>query len=146
MTTDNTTHTFDPYAPVGNGQPPRYAAAPMPENLAAAVGPGIHPTAIPEGRHMAPTAPLSPSEFLMSLNGFDEIAIAARFGTTLGALRREDEITAGRALAFVHFRRCGQNDVDAHQAALMLTLREVVEFFPPEPTAEDAEGNAARAT
>lgn len=101
---------------------------------------------IPEGRHMAPTAPLSPSEFLMSLNGFDEIAIAARFGTTLGALRREDEITVGRALAFVHFRRCGQNDVDAHKTALTLTLREVVEFFAPEPTPEDAEGNAASAT
>lgn len=96
---------------------------------------------IPEGRHMAPIAALPPSEFLMSLNGFDEIAIAARFGATLQTLR-DDPVAAGRALAFTHYRRTGQNDHEAHQSALTLTLREVTEFFPPEPKDDaSAEGN-----
>ena len=97
---------------------------------------------IPEGRSMAPVSPLPPSELLMSLTGFDEIAIAAKFGEKITTLR-EDAIAAGRALAFVHYRRAGKNDVDAHHAALTLTLREVSEFFTPEPNADaaSAEGN-----
>lgn len=105
-----------------------------------------HPTAaaaIPEGRSMAPRATLAPSEFLMSLTGFDEIAIAARFGEKISTMRGDDPILTGRALAFVHYRRAGQNDHDAHQAALALTLREVTEFFPPE--APSAEGNESGA-
>lgn len=130
MTTDSNP-TFDPYPPDGGGRPPtdgRPAYAEVPQA-----------PAIPEGRHMAPIATLPPSEFLMSLNGFDEIAIAARFGHPITALR-EDPIAAGRAMAFVHYRRTGQNDHDAHQAALSLTLREVSEFFQPEDRAS-AEGN-----
>lgn len=99
-------------------------------------------SAIPEGRRSAPIATEPPSEFLMGLNGFDEIAIAAKFGEKIGTLR-DDPITCGRALAFVHYRRAGANDHDAHHAALDLTLREVVEFFPPEPESDNAsaEGN-----
>lgn len=103
---------------------------------------------IPEGRTAAPTSTLPPSEVLMSLNGFDEIAIAANFGEKIGALR-DDPITCGRALAFVHFRRAGQKDKEAHTAAQTLTMREVVEFFAPEPEDDDAaasaEGNAESA-
>lgn len=96
---------------------------------------------IPEGRSTAPTSTLPPSEVLMSLNGFDEIAIAANFGEKIGDLR-EDAITCGRALAFVHFRRAGQKDKEAHTAALTLTMREVVEFFAPEPKGDDADASA----
>lgn len=116
--------------------PPHVPPAHTPERLA----PIVPPAEIPEGRSMAPIANLSPSDFLMSLTGFDEIAIAARFGQPLHTLRA-DPIAAGRALAFVHYRRAGQNDVDAHNAALGLTLREVSEFFLPEPDAPSAEGN-----
>lgn len=98
---------------------------------------------IPEGRHMVPIAALPPSEFLMSLNGFDEIAIAARFGTSITALRN-DPIAAGRAMAFVHYRRAGANDHDAHQSALGLTLREVSEFFQPEPVSAEGNDDAAQ--
>ena len=97
---------------------------------------------IPEGRTSAPVSTLPPSEVLMSLTGFDEIAIAARFGEKIGALR-DDPITCGRALAFVHYRRQGERDAEAHTTAMNLTMREVVEFFAPEvddPEAS-AEGN-----
>lgn len=103
---------------------------------------------IPEGRTTAPTSPLPPSEVLMSLNGFDEIAIAARFGEKIGELRN-DPITCGRALAFVHYRRNGQNDPDAFTACQTLTMRQVTEFFAPEAKDDDdtasAEGNDASA-
>ena len=89
--------------------------------------------------------PTPPSEMLMSLNGFDEIAIAARFGEKIGDLRN-DPITCGRALAFIHYRRHGEKDADAYNAAMTLTLHEVShEFFAPEPKADEddasAEGN-----
>lgn len=96
-----------------------------------------------------PICPQPPSEMLMSLNGFDEIAIAARFGEKIGDLRN-DPITCGRALAFVHYRRRGEKDADAYSAAMTLTLHEVShEFFAPEPKADEddasAEGNDASA-
>lgn len=99
---------------------------------------------IPEGRTSAPVSALPPSEVLMSLNGFDEIAIAIRYGKTIGEMREADAITTGRALAFVHYRRDGMKDEAAYEASMTLTMREVVEFFAPEPKpaqAASAEGN-----
>jgi hypothetical protein len=77
---------------------------------------------------------------LMSLNGFDEIAIAAHFGQKIADMRDEDAITTGRALAFVHLRRSGSHgtDRDAHTAALHLTMQEVMDYFTPEPKGDDA--------
>lgn len=129
-----------------NTYPDRYPAplpgptlpAHTPEHLA----PQPAAPQIPEGRHAAPISHMPPSEFLMSLTGFDEIAIAARFGEPVTKIQRADAMQAGRALAFVHYRRAGMNDHDAYNAALGLTLREVSEFFQPEPVAPDAEGNA----
>lgn len=97
------------------------------------------------GRESAPVVDLPPSRYLMSLTGFDEIAIAARFGQKLSEIRNTDGITLGRALAFVQYRRDGLNDKDAHDASLGLTMRQVVDYFPPEPKAEtdaSAEGNS----
>lgn len=94
---------------------------------------------IPEGRHAAPVCPMPPSEILMSLNGFDEIAIAARFGQKINDMRESDAVTTGRALAFVWYRRQGQRDDVAYESSMTLTLRGVVEFFAPE--AASAEGN-----
>lgn len=112
-----------------------------PEHLAPqAVGPEI-----PEGRHMAPIASLPPSEFLMSLTGFDEIAIATRFGEPVTKIQNTDAMKAGRALAFTHYRRAGMNDHEAYNAALALTMGEVTEFFPPEPVVASAEGNGVGA-
>ena len=146
MTTDSNTYPDrypaplpGPLAPPTDGRP-EYAQVPphTPEHLAPQpVGPEI-----PEGRSMAPIASTPPSEFLMSLTGFDEIAIAARFGEPVTSIQRTDAMKAGRALAFTHYRRAGMNDHEAYNAALGLTLREVSEFFPPEPVVASAEGNA----
>jgi len=100
---------------------------------------------IPEGRHAAPVCPMPPSEILMSLNGFDEIAIASHYGQKIGDMREADVITTGRALAFVWFRRQGQRDKEAHESSMALTMRQVVEFFAPE-VKPDAEGNAESAS
>jgi len=107
--------------------PPQHAAAPA------------HPS------------PMTAGDFLMTLNGFDEIAIAGKFNSTLSELRTEGRaIDLGRALAFVDFRRKGHNDPSAHEAALTLTIGEVVAYFTPEPKPAtvdpeasdlDAEGN-----
>lgn len=142
MTTDNS-HTFDPHAPVGDGQPPYYGPPQVPAHTPGHLAPQPSGPEIPDGRHMAPVSSLPPSEALMSLTGFDEIAIAARFGASISALR-DDPIAAGRALAFVHYRRAGQNDVDAHNAALSLTLREVSEFHAPEPPSAEGNEHGAR--
>lgn len=97
-------------------------------------------------RETPPHVDLPPSKYLFSLNGFDEIAVAARFGMSLAEIRGTDGIALGRALAFVQYRREGMNDHDAHEACLGLTLRQVVDYFPPEPkpAVDDAsaEGNA----
>jgi len=146
MTTDNT-HSHERPVPEAFAQPysapvhtPAHLAAQAAQAQAYAEADAFGSGQIPEGRHMAPVAALPPSEFLMSLTGFDEIAVAARFGRAVTALR-EDPIECGRALAFTHYRRAGMNDNDAHNAALSLTLREVTEFFPPEPVIASAEGN-----
>ena len=143
MTTDSNTYP-DREPLLGNvyGRP-EYAQVPAhtPEHLAPqAVGPEI-----PEGRHMAPISTLPPSEFLMSLTGFDEIAIATRFGEPVTKIQNTDAMKAGRALAFTHYRRAGMNDHEAYNAALGLTLREVSEFFAPEPVVASAEGNGGGA-
>lgn len=83
------------------------------------------------------TGSVPASKYLMALTGFDEIAIADRFGTKVTALRKEDAVTLGRALAFVHYRRNeGARDLDAYDRAMNLTMQQVVDFFPPEPKAD----------
>ena len=85
-----------------------------------------------------------PSVFLMSLNGFDEIAIASRYGAPILALR-DDPIAGGRALAFVHMRRTGSTDTIAYEASMNLTMQEVMTYFAPEPKPTSAEGNDSTA-
>ena len=97
------------------------------------------------------TATVPPGQYLMSLTGFDEIAIAANFGQKVTSLRQEDAVTVGRALAFVHYRReeGGRlHDKEAHDKAMGLTMQQVVDFFPPEQksdgsTDQDADGVAS---
>jgi hypothetical protein len=127
----------DPYAPVGDGQPPIYGRP-----AHAYVDPHDLPV---EAAVEVPTwtCETPPSAFLMSLNGFDEIAIAANFGARIHDLR-EDPITGGRALVFVHQRRLGLTDPEAFKTCMGLTMKEVVAYFHPEPKKTDAasaEGN-----
>lgn len=151
---------FDPYAPVGTGSPvyvdphdlPPGAPHPYadttshtPYGAHALASAGVPDAAAPPARP-APTCETPPGAFLMSLNGFDEIAIAARFGARITDLR-DDPIAGGRALIFVHMRRLGRNDPDAFDACMGLTMQQVMEYFAPEPKADpaSAEGNAPSA-
>lgn len=91
--------------------------------------------------------PQTAGDLFMSLNGFDEIAVVARFGATIAELRT-DPVTLGRALAFVHMRRNAQGqpgaDESAYQGAMALTIQQVShEYFQPEPKADaDPSGEA----
>lgn len=77
-------------------------------------------------------------DFFMSLNGFDELAIAKEFKTSIGDLRQGDEpLSFLRALAFVHRRREGDKDSAAYTAVMTLTIAEVVKYFTNRDTEED---------
>jgi len=75
-----------------------------------------------------------------SLTGFDEIAIRKAFGDAFESLKG---MFAGRSLVFVHFRRDGMKDADAHRRSLELTVGELEIIFRND---EDAEGNADGST
>lgn len=76
-------------------------------------------------------------EFFVSLNGFDEIAIAKHYGTQLHSLHP----SAGgspfiylRALAFIDLKRGGIADKDAFKQAMELTVEQAQGYFAdPEP-------------
>ena len=69
-------------------------------------------------------------DFFMSLNGFDELAIAKEFKTSIGDLRQGDEpLNFLRALAFVHRRREGDRDAAAYTTVMELTIAQVVKYF-----------------
>lgn len=80
------------------------------------------------------TCDTSGEDFFMSLNGFDEIAIAKSFGVDIDHLRTTP-FTFLRALVFVHKRRAEDlPDVKAYAAAQELTIGELQDYFPdPEP-------------
>ena len=75
-----------------------------------------------------------------SLTGFDEIAIAQRFGRTVTDLASNDSSMFTRALLFVLKRRDGANDDDAWNHALNLPMKEVTAFV--EAGADDESGKA----
>lgn len=76
-------------------------------------------------------------EFLHSLTGFDEIAVAQHFGRTVTDLGAKDQMMFGRALVFVALRRHrSMNDDDARNAALSMTFGDATSFFAEE--SEDA--------
>lgn len=84
-----------------------------------------------------PSSDLTAGDMLMTLNGFDEIAIAARFGVKLAELRTEGEaITLGRALIFTDYRRQGEKDGPAYVAAMDLSMTDVMHYFTPEKKAK----------
>jgi len=108
-------------------------------NLTPAGGAELDPgTVRSEQETPVHVAEVPASKYLMSLTGFDEIAIAAHFGQKVTAIRKEDAVTLGRALAFVHYRRNMQaNDKDAYQRSMELSMQAVVDFFPREPKTDD---------
>lgn len=81
----------------------------------------------------APSTGITATDFVNSLNGFDEIAIKQTFGHPVDVLTKTDKFTFLRSLAFVWYRRQGQNDVDAKRSALELTLGAVGGMWADEP-------------
>lgn len=100
----------------------------------------LEPETVPS-EQVAHVASVPPSKYLMSLTGYDELAIASHFGMHVTTMRKEDAITLGRALAFVHYRRNeGATDLAAHDRAMSLSMQGVVDFFPPEAKADGTPG------
>lgn len=85
------------------------------------------------------TCEQSADDFTLTLNGFDELAIARYFEADLSDLR-SSPFRFLRALVFVHQRRQGLKDKDAHLYAMELTMGGVDAYFPdavPEVDPED---------
>jgi hypothetical protein len=107
-------------------------------NPTTAGGEQLDPVPVPSEQEVTHVASVPPSKYLMSLTGYDELAIASHFGMHVATMRKEDAITLGRALAFVHYRRNeGATDLAAHDRAMSLSMQEVVDFFPPEAKRTD---------
>ena len=82
---------------------------------------------------------LKGSDVFDSLTGFDEIAIAQRFGRTVTDLAQHDSTMFTRALIFVARRREGDTDDAAWDAALGLPLKDAGAFFAVDADEADAE-------
>ena len=68
------------------------------------------------------------TELSQSVNGFDQIAIRARFHERFDTLA-EDPMMLSRALYFVHLRREGTKDADAFQASMVLSMGDLTDLF-----------------
>src|SRR5437868_4434641 len=97
-----------------------------------------------DGKISRPQATLSAGDTFLSLNGYDELAITEAFGTTVSKLREtKEQTTFMRALAFIDMRRKLQGHQGAHAMALdsaqLLTLQEVMDYFPDDDEDEDSD-------
>lgn len=84
---------------------------------------------------------LTPGDFGNTLTGFDEIAIAQRFGRTITEMTMAADFSMStRALIFVAKRREGATDDEAWNGAMELPMGEVHSFFADatDDEAEDA--------
>jgi hypothetical protein len=89
-----------------------------------------------EGKQAGQTS----TEVFESLTGFEEQAIVEFFGRTIGDLANADESMWHRALIFTVKRREGLADVDAHDAAMTLTLKDNITFFSADEADEEEAG------
>ncbi|MGL5928600.1 MAG: hypothetical protein ACRCY8_06670 [Dermatophilaceae bacterium] len=65
-------------------------------------------------------------EFVLSLSGFDEIAIEKAFGSDLEGLTGQKTM---RALSFVKHRRDGKSDVEAYEACMSESQKAILDAF-----------------
>lgn len=85
---------------------------------------------------------LSSTEVTNSLTGFDELAIAQRFGASVEELAETSNMRFLRSLLFiVEKRREGVSDADAFKAAMSLPFGELTARFRPEDPADDLPGS-----
>lgn len=76
------------------------------------------------------------TDVALSLNGYDEIAIAKYFGADYTELQARP-IMFLRALIFVVERRGGAKDTEAYKTVMTATGTEVNDYFPDDPTDAD---------
>lgn len=94
-------------------------------------------------------SPLTATDAALSLNGYDEIAIAKAFGCDFTELK-DRPVMFLRALMFVMERRAEAKDAEAFKTAMSATATEVNAYFPDEtpdldpedPDTESGKGDA----
>lgn len=83
-----------------------------------------------------PSTDTTMTDVLLSVNGYDEIAIARFFNAELTELQ-DKPLRAIRAMVFIAERRNGASDKDAYKAAMTLTQSEAADYFPDDPTDDE---------
>lgn len=92
----------------------------------------------PVAELVLPQHELTAQEMFDDLSGFDEIAIARRFGTPVNELGKSP-IQFARALVFIDLRRKGSTDGEAYKAAQDMKVGQIKHYFKPDPQpTEDA--------
>lgn len=81
----------------------------------------------------------SVDELIESMNGFEEMAIDKAFGAEIYDLLATKPIRGLRACLFLVKKREGLNDVQAHQAAMATSLKNLNEQFEYVEEDEDIE-------
>lgn len=76
------------------------------------------------------------TDLALSLNGYDEIAIAKFFNADWTELQ-DRPFTFLRALIFVAERRGGAKDAEAYKTAMTFTQTEAGAYFAEDPTGEE---------
>lgn len=83
---------------------------------------------------------MTSQEMFDDLGGFEEIAVATRFGTPVNDLAGTNATQFLRALIFADLRRKGSSDGNAYKAAQNLKLGQVKHYFredTPNPGGDD---------
>lgn len=84
---------------------------------------------------------MTATEVFESLTGFDEIAIAQKFGTDVTVLADTKPTMFMRALVYVLKRRDGMTDAEAKNAAMGLTLKAAEGYFADDAADPMPEGS-----
>ena len=85
------------------------------------------------------SAGVTVDEVFESLTGFEEIALDKHFGDDWVLNMRRRPAMFLRALAFVLYKRKGQDDRAAKNAAMALTARQANDMFATDPAGDDPE-------
>jgi hypothetical protein len=75
-----------------------------------------------------------------TLNGYDQIAIRARFRERFDQLA-EDPMMFPRAMYFIHLRRNGEKDAAAYEAAMTLPMKRLTELFDAATEDDELDGD-----
>lgn len=88
-----------------------------------------------------PTCEQTPSDLFLSLNGFEEIAIAKTFGSDVSEMK-QTPMRFLRALAFVAERRGGAKDSEAYKTVMTLSTAQISDYFTEETEGDDLDADS----